>query len=319
MRARDWATAAGLYERALAIRPDDAPLWVQLGHALKEQQQFEAAERAYRRATVAAPEDGDAALHLGHMLLAHGRRLAGFAALRHAAGRGHAEAARVADEVEAELGAGDIIEHRPATPAPMLQYAGRVLGLDGIHVVGWTVDTENPQRPVGVTLHAPDDAILAKVVTKPDAVVPSLAGAWRIPLPLAMLDGAPRALRVCFDGRIAPADGTVMVRMKVGGTCFVQEEGLAIGGWTEAGLPVEVSFDGGDPIMVPPLPALQGLEGFAARGFYLPVPDSLVDGCDHEAAVRLPADGEPLQGSPLRFRFNSGTPEHDQQMRQGIR
>lgn len=70
---RDWAEAAAQYARYLALRPQDAPLWVQLGHARKEAGDLPAAEQAYRRAQEIAPRDHDIALQLGHALKLQGR------------------------------------------------------------------------------------------------------------------------------------------------------------------------------------------------------------------------------------------------------
>lgn len=63
----DWAGAAGFYARAVKIEPSRRPIWVQLGHALKETGALEEALDAYRQAS-ALPIDGDAGdapLHLG--------------------------------------------------------------------------------------------------------------------------------------------------------------------------------------------------------------------------------------------------------------
>ncbi|WPB84870.1 glycosyltransferase [Sediminicoccus rosea] len=70
---RDWAEAAAHYERYLALAPDDAALWVQLGHARKEAGDLPAAEQAYRTAQERRPRDHDIALQLGHALKLQGR------------------------------------------------------------------------------------------------------------------------------------------------------------------------------------------------------------------------------------------------------
>jgi glycosyltransferase involved in cell wall biosynthesis len=64
----DWQRAAMHYRRALSIFPDRRPIWVQLGHALKESGDDSAALDAYRRASALPGDDGDAPLH--HALLA---------------------------------------------------------------------------------------------------------------------------------------------------------------------------------------------------------------------------------------------------------
>lgn len=65
--SRRWAQAAGLYEQYLAQRPQEAPIWVQLGHALKESGDLAAAESAYRESLSLAPETADTQLQLGHL------------------------------------------------------------------------------------------------------------------------------------------------------------------------------------------------------------------------------------------------------------
>ncbi len=70
---RDWPEAAIQYERYLAIQPDDAGIWVQLGHARKEAGDLPAAEQAYRTAQERQPRDHDIALQLGHALKLQGR------------------------------------------------------------------------------------------------------------------------------------------------------------------------------------------------------------------------------------------------------
>ena len=69
-RARDerrWAAAAAGYRRWLRQRPDDGPVWVQLGHMLRESEDFAGAGGAYRRAAEIMPEDADLLLFRGHL------------------------------------------------------------------------------------------------------------------------------------------------------------------------------------------------------------------------------------------------------------
>lgn len=71
---RNWAAAEKHYTTHLTAQPDDAAIWVQLGHALKEQSKLPAAEDAYRRATGLTPNDPDAHLQLGHALKQQAKR-----------------------------------------------------------------------------------------------------------------------------------------------------------------------------------------------------------------------------------------------------
>lgn len=69
---RDWSGAAQFYRTALNIDPRLAHIWVQLGHALKETQQYRQAEEAYNKA--AGLEDAaDTHLQLGHLYKVMGR------------------------------------------------------------------------------------------------------------------------------------------------------------------------------------------------------------------------------------------------------
>jgi len=73
--ARDaaaWEAAARHYRRALQIRPQDAGIWMQLGHAVKEQGDVESAEAAYLTAQRLWPDNGDVALQLGHLHMLKG-------------------------------------------------------------------------------------------------------------------------------------------------------------------------------------------------------------------------------------------------------
>ena len=69
-RARDarlWDEAAVHYRRYLDLKPNDAGIWVQIGHSLKEGGKFDDADAAYRRSVELAPEEGDTYLQLGHL------------------------------------------------------------------------------------------------------------------------------------------------------------------------------------------------------------------------------------------------------------
>jgi tetratricopeptide (TPR) repeat protein len=65
--AREWTRAAAEYRRGLAADETAWPMWVQLGHALKESGDRHGALEAYRRALAIAPDVSDTALQLGHV------------------------------------------------------------------------------------------------------------------------------------------------------------------------------------------------------------------------------------------------------------
>jgi glycosyltransferase involved in cell wall biosynthesis len=66
--ARRWLEAATAYRRHLAQHPQDAPIWVQCGHALKEAGDLQGAFSCYKEADRLAPGDPDTLLQLGHAL-----------------------------------------------------------------------------------------------------------------------------------------------------------------------------------------------------------------------------------------------------------
>lgn len=68
-----WAEAEAAYGCALRINPRRDDLWVQHGHALRQQGRPGEAERSYRAALDVAPGAVDAAVHLGDLLTGAGR------------------------------------------------------------------------------------------------------------------------------------------------------------------------------------------------------------------------------------------------------
>src|SRR5271167_3740372 len=76
---RQWELAAQLYREALDRDPDNPPIWVQYGHALKESGELREpdklaeAELAYRRALSLDPRAADTYLQLGHVLKLQGK------------------------------------------------------------------------------------------------------------------------------------------------------------------------------------------------------------------------------------------------------
>lgn len=86
-RAREagqWRLAADLYRQALDRNPENAPIWIQYGHALKECGNRRAAEAAYRTAIGYRPHDAEAHLQLGHVLKLQGKMSEARAAYRRA-------------------------------------------------------------------------------------------------------------------------------------------------------------------------------------------------------------------------------------------
>ena len=96
-KARDqqaWSEAANHYRNHLLLAPDDAAIWVQLGHMLKEEGKWHEAVTAYRRAGDFLPNDHDLLFHLGHTLLAAGDVQNGMERLRESVAAGSTQAAQ---------------------------------------------------------------------------------------------------------------------------------------------------------------------------------------------------------------------------------
>jgi tetratricopeptide (TPR) repeat protein len=72
--ARQWQIAAELYRKALDRNPNNPPIWVQYGHALKESGSLPEAQSAYRAAIALDPAAAEPYLQLGHVLKMSGRR-----------------------------------------------------------------------------------------------------------------------------------------------------------------------------------------------------------------------------------------------------
>ena len=74
-RDRDyWASTAKAYEAALARKPGDRGLLIQLGHAYKESGRFARAEVAYMQALEQNNKDADLLVQIGHFFTLKGNR-----------------------------------------------------------------------------------------------------------------------------------------------------------------------------------------------------------------------------------------------------
>lgn len=82
--SRHWAEAAAFYAKVLAVRPSRGEIWVQYGHALKEQGYLHKAEEAYSRALRLDSAVADTHLQVGHVLKLQGRLAAAETAYRNA-------------------------------------------------------------------------------------------------------------------------------------------------------------------------------------------------------------------------------------------
>lgn len=156
-RARDerrWAAAATGYRRWLKRRPNDGPVWVQLGHMLRESGDLVGAGRAYETAAGIMPDDADLLLFRGHLERHRGHVDAAmnFYRLSHARDS-NAEAAHAIEAMEAEYGVGigesaredEPGESERATiePTAVSPPAGAVDYVDHEVVHGWLSPTQS--------------------------------------------------------------------------------------------------------------------------------------------------------------------------------
>lgn len=155
-RRRQWPEAGRAYALALAIDPGLAAIWVQYGHALKEQGLLDAAETAYRTALGHMPRpDGDIHLQIGHLLKLRGMlpeaREAYLACLGVEPDNAHAKreiaamlgrrVSRMPQIALPSAGAG-----RPYTEVPLLVLPGERMGISHQHGLAcFTAEGPDPQ------------------------------------------------------------------------------------------------------------------------------------------------------------------------------
>lgn len=138
---RDWAAAASAYRAAVEVDPTLVPIWIQLGHALKECNQLAAAAEAYAEAARQQPGLAEAHIFLAHICKQLGRTdqaIVHFVKGLHAGERGSSQA----DELirlmaqRGEKGRSalisllrDTIDHLPtsASEAPMIGHIRRII------------------------------------------------------------------------------------------------------------------------------------------------------------------------------------------------
>jgi len=146
-RAREagqWQLAAGLYRIALDRTPNNPPIWLQYGHALKELGNCGNAETAYRIALFYEPNDADAHLQLGHVLKLQGK----IAAAKAAYSRALALNGALADALVELRGLGALVDSPKllmapsATPAPANQ------------ATHWPLVPNQPNRPLSTIARA---------------------------------------------------------------------------------------------------------------------------------------------------------------------
>jgi len=173
--AGDWLEAQRGYRRWLALRPNDGPIWVQLGHALAEAGDISGAADAYRTAQVLMPRDADLLRCWGHAERRRGDMAATLALYEraHALDPREETAAEIArlspPPPPAELPPAAVVEEptsavapdeqpAPATPPGACEYVDR----DVVH--GWLRGAEEGDE----VLFLAGDAVVAQALPLPD-------------------------------------------------------------------------------------------------------------------------------------------------------
>ena len=96
----NWPAAAYFYASVLKRRPDDAPIWMQYGHALKESGLFAEAQKSYERVIELSPTDAEARLQLAILLKIRGDFAGATAMFTQAQGLGYQPADFVTGEIQ---------------------------------------------------------------------------------------------------------------------------------------------------------------------------------------------------------------------------
>ncbi len=160
--ARRWKEAIEAYRRVVAARPDDAAIWVQLGHALSETGDYDEADRAYAAAARASAGDADLLLCWGHSRHAAGdddrarelyRRSFAIDANPHAA----AALDRSAPDEPAPAG-----DPEPQPDEPV--FAGAIESCSGPEVTGFVRAPEGPEATF--VEFAVDDRVVGRAALK---------------------------------------------------------------------------------------------------------------------------------------------------------
>lgn len=163
---RRWPQAASGYRAYLDHRPEDAAIWIQLGHALKESGQLAEAGAAYAKALELAPRDADAHLQHGHLLKLRGDM--------HGAARSYGASAEIDGNADArrELGAPELLIHLRDAPAPdtasdpglvEIHKARRGIGVidmvNGAEISGWAVDPDESGHAAEIEFRSGDKVV----------------------------------------------------------------------------------------------------------------------------------------------------------------
>jgi glycosyltransferase involved in cell wall biosynthesis len=155
---RRWATAAAGYRRWLARRPGDGPIWVQLGHMLREGGDLAGADEAYRRAADLMPSDADLLLFRGHLERELGRNESALDFYRQSqASDGNAQAAHAIEALSPTIHAGEEEPEHANDPShehvsddePLIDQASTLTSIGAVEYIdhevvhGWLAPAED--------------------------------------------------------------------------------------------------------------------------------------------------------------------------------
>jgi lipopolysaccharide biosynthesis protein len=175
---RDWTVAAKNYRDHLEETPGDLPIWVQLGHALKESGKLTDALAAYYCALRLDPADADLLLNLGHLYKMTGDKTCALVFYKRSLERdGNPDARQELQAIIAGVGAtGDlatpqqilaaeeniqrearralITQSGRAGPSESQPHVGSLEDIHGSRVTGWAYDPRAPNSRATIEFFA---------------------------------------------------------------------------------------------------------------------------------------------------------------------
>lgn len=210
----DWDTAAACYRTWLVRFPNDAAIWIQLGHMLAEAGELAEADRAYREAHRLTPDDADLELNRGHLAKRQGDRAKALVHYeRSMALDGNEDAVREYDALVRPGG-------RPARLRPVDgSYVGEIEGWLDRHIAGHVMPPPNADGPVSIVF-----TVGGREVGRAQPGKPRPGGGYdfRTFLDIDMADGS----GVSVEARLEPG-GTPLLGSPVGLNPAVSATGAA--------------------------------------------------------------------------------------------
>ncbi|GIT91418.1 hypothetical protein JANAI62_18750 [Jannaschia pagri] len=207
--------------------------------------------------------------------------------------------------------------------------AGYVDHFDADRVAGWAVDPAGSGQPVTLSLHVDGQHVMNVAADLPREDVSQSGRAplrcgFDIALPSRLRDGQAHAIEVrigqdgprlrggklTLDAGMAGRGASGAAARPIEGVAWYDRSRAAVAGWATGCGTVSIAVDGGPPSDVPLDREVPGLGAGNRQGFLFPLSDDLADGHPHDIVVRAGhwADGEDLDGSPLRLSLGAARP-----------